>query len=171
MPDKNTILLKVTSPPVINEETLTAVEVTPGMLMEMTGGATTFRKHSTSGGNVLPAMFAIENTPFGGGVGDNYAASAKAQVWIPQRGDEVYAILVDGQNAAIGDPLESNGAGLLQVHVPDVESFESADPGAITVLGNQIVGVALEAINISDSSGAESSGPLGYDKRIKIRII
>jgi hypothetical protein len=72
---------------------------------------------------------------------------------------------------AIGALLESNGAGLLQAHTPDVESFESAEAGSITVLSNQIVGVALEAIDISDSSGGESSGPLGYDKRIAIRIV
>jgi len=169
MPDKNTIRLKN----YLNnffEGTLTAVAVTPGMLVEQTS-AGVYQKHSTSGGNALPPMFPIENVNFGGGVNDNYAASAKAQIWIPQRGDEVYAILADGQNVAINDPLESNGAGLLQKHIADVESFESNEAGAITVLPNNIVAVALEAIDISDSSGLESSGPLGYDKRIKIRII
>lgn len=171
---KNTIMLKVTSPPVINEMVATAVAITPGMLLEPTSTVDTVQAHSTAGGSLKPHMFAIENTLFGGGVNDNYAVSAKIQTWIPQRGDEVYAFLKDDTTAVVvGDLLESAGGGLLQKHVPDVESFESADPGSITVVGNQLVGVALEALDLSGSSGAESqdSEGLGFDKRIKIRIL
>jgi hypothetical protein len=144
MADPNTIRLK-NYLNIINEITATAVAITPGMLLALNSSGQVLA-HNVAGGNLNPHMFAIENTVFGGGINDNYAASARIQVWIPQRGDEVQAILADGQNVAIGALLESNGAGLLQAHTPDVESFESAEAG-------------------------ESSGPLGYDKRIAIRIV
>lgn len=153
----------------LNEELVAAAAITPGMLIELTS-ADTVQAHSNSGQNAL-IMFACEDEGQGKSVDDNYAAADKVKVWIPGRGDQVNAILVDGQNIAIGDFLESNGDGKLKKHVADVESFESAEAGSITVYPNQIVGVALEAVDISDSSGGESSGDLGYDKRIKVRII
>jgi len=155
----------------INEEYLASGAVTPGMLVEQ-NAATTVRAHATAGGNAVP-MFACEDELQGGSIDDVFATTERIPaVWIPQRGDQVYAILADGNNAAIGDFLESNGAGLLQVHVGDQESWESATPSFnITVYPLQIVGVALEAVDISDSSGGESSGTLGYDKRILIRVV
>jgi len=154
---------------VITEEVANAA-ITPGMLLELMS-TDKVRAHATAGGNAMPRMFALENELEGEGINDAFAADEKVQVWIPYRGDIVYAILADGENVAIGDPLESNGAGYLAKHVSDVESFESAEPGSITVLPEQVVGIALEAVDISDSSGAESSGDLGYNKRIKVRII
>lgn len=154
---------------VITEEVANAA-ITPGMLLELMS-TDKVRAHATAGGNALVRMFALENELEGEGINDAYAANEKVQVWIPYRGDIVYAILADGENVSIGDPLESNGAGYLQKHVSDVESFESAEAGSITVLPEQVVGIALEAIDISDSSGAESSGDLGYNKRIKVRIV
>lgn len=156
----------------IIEEFTANAEIFPGMLVEeMSTGK--LRAHATSQGNVLP-MFALEDELQGNDIDDAYAADDKVQVWIPNRGEQVYAILADGQNVAIGDFLESNGVGYLQKHVPDVESWESGskqEPHSITNYSNVIVGTALEALDLSDSSGAESSGALGYNKRILIRII
>lgn len=146
---------------IFEEYTATAVAINPGMLLEVTS-AGTIQKHSTAGGNVLP-IFALEDELQGGGIDTAYAVSSKIQCWIPQRGDQVYAVLADGQTAVIGSFLESNGDGYLRVY--------SADSTG-TYYHNQIVGQALEALDLSDSSGAESSvSPLGYNKRIKIRII
>lgn len=165
----NTIVLK-NYLNIFEEYTVATAAVTPGMLVEL-ASATTVKPHATAGGNALP-MFAIENELEGEGVTDTYAVGDKIpKVWIPTRGDLVWGILADGENVAVGDFLESNGDGLLKKHVADVESFESNEPGSITVLSNQIIGQAIEAVDIADSSGAESSGDLGYDKRIRVRII
>jgi len=163
----NTIKIKKYSD--VIEEYVAVAAVTPGMLIELTS-AGKVQAHSSAGGDVLP-MFALENELEGEGVNDEFAADDRIQCWIPYRGDIVYAILADGENASIGSFLESNGAGLLRVLQPDTESYESNVAGSITVYPNKIVGVALEAVDISDSSGGESSGDLGYDKRILVRII
>jgi hypothetical protein len=148
---------------VFEEYDVATAAVTPGMLVEL-ASATAVKPHATAGGNALP-MFALENELEGQGVADAYAVGDKIpQVWIPQRGDVVWAILADGENVAVGDFLESNGAGLLQKHVAD----EASAGGAI--VDAAIIGVALEAVDLSDSSGGESSGDLGYDKRIQVRI-
>ena len=147
---------------VIAEYTATAVALTPGTLIEL-GSAGTVQAHSTQGGSVLP-MFVLEDELQGKGIDDNIAASNKIQCWIPTRGDIVYAILQDGENVAIGDFLSSNGTGTL-IKL-DVAASGGAEP-----VNNTIVGIALEAVDLSDSSGGESSGALAYNKRIKVRII
>lgn len=139
--------------------------ITPGMLIEVTS-ADKVQAHSGAGQNAAP-MFALEDELQGNDIDDAYAADDKVQCWSPVPGEEVYAILDDGNNVSIGDFLESAGNGNLQTHSPDKDS--SARTG--DTYSQQVVAVALEAINIADSSGAESSGALGYDKRIKVRIV
>ena len=158
----NTIKIKKYSD-VIEEITATAAAaITPGSLLEL-DSAGTVQAHSTAGGTVLP-MFALEDELQGKGIDDNIAASNKIQVWIPGRGDQVYAILQDGEDVSIGDFLTSNGTGSLKKLTVD-------SAGGLEPVNSPIVGVALEAVNLSDSSGGESSGALGYNKRIKVRII
>lgn len=157
----------------VQKELIASGAITPGMLLERTSTANTVKAHSVSGGNAAPKMFALEDELQGKDIDDAYANADKVQVWVPYPGDEVAAILADGENVSIGDLLESNGAGYLQKHVADVESFESNEAGSLTVYPAQIVGVALEAIDMSDSSGGESedSGGVGYNRRIKIEIV
>lgn len=162
----NTIKVKKYSDVV--EEYTAGGAITPGMLIELNSSGEVIA-HNSAGENAL-LMFALENELEGEGVDDAYADDDKVQCWIPYRGDIVYAWLKDGENVSIGDFLESAGDGMLQKHVADVESFESAETGSITVYPNQLVGVALEAVNLSESSGAESSGLQG-DQRILVRII
>jgi len=164
---KNTIKLKNANN-IVNEYAAAAA-ITPGMLIELTSSGTV-QAHSTAGGNAVQS-FATEDSLQGKGVNDAYASADKVQCWHCTPGDEVYAILADGENVAIGDFLESNGAGYLKKHVSDTESFESGDTFTLTVYPNQIVGQSLETLDLSDSSGAESSGALGYNKRIEIRIV
>ena len=167
----NTIKLKKYSD--VIEEYNAAAAITPGMLIQMTT-ADKVQKHATAGGNILP-MFALEDELQGKGIDDNYATDDKVQCWIPGRGDQVYAILSDGETVAVGDFLESNGDGCLQKHVPD--SWESADAQAANTINQAaIVGIALEYKDLSGSSGEDSAGEsndsvLGYNKRIAIRII
>jgi len=152
----------------IVEEYPANAAIYPGMLIELMSTGYV-RAHATAGGNVLP-MVALEDELQGKGIDDAFAQYDRVQCWIPQRGEIAYMILADGENASIGDFLESNGAGYLQVHVADTESFESAEAGEITVYPLQIVAIALEALDRSGSD-EDSSSPLGGDKRIKVRIV
>jgi len=160
---KNSIIIKSYTK-VQEEYTATAVAITPGMLLELTSSGTV-QAHSSAEGNSLP-MFALEDELQGYGIDTAYGVSTKIQVLIPRRGDIVYALLADGQTAAIGDFLESNGAGALQVHVSETESWENPSAaGSITVPPNPIVGQALEAVDLSDSANLTATG------RIQVRII
>lgn len=160
---KNTIKVKKYSD-VIEEIGATAVAITPGYLLELTS-AGKVQAHATAGGNVLP-MFALEDELQGKGIDDAYAASDNVQVWVPYRGDMVYALLNDGENVAIGDFLESAGNGKLRKHVKDSFEVESTgDTGTYVNYAESIVGVATEAVDMSDSTGADPSG------RIIVRII
>jgi hypothetical protein len=159
----NTIILKNYSN--IFLEYTSAAVVTPGELLELTT-AGLVQDHSTAGGNVLGPMFAIEDALQGKAIWDNYASGALVRVWIPTRGDEVYAILADGQHVEIGEPLESNASGYLQEWAGDTGDSTNA-----TKLLS-IVGYALEAKDLSgDSSAVESEGDLATNQRIKIRIV
>jgi hypothetical protein len=133
---KNTIKLKKYLD-IIEEYTATAVALTPGMLLEITS-ADLVQAHSTDGGTALP-MFALEDELQGKEIDDNFAVSAKIQVWVAVRGEMVYALIADDETVAIGDWLVSAGTGKLRV----AESDDTA-----------IVGVAVEAIDMTDSDEA-----------------
>lgn len=146
-----------------------AAAITPGMLLELTS-ANKVQAHSNAGQDVGVIMFARENLLEGKTVDDNYAADDEVDVWIPQRGDIVEAILADGENVSIGDKLESNGYGFLQKYTAD--SYVPSE--AVSVYGNQIVGVALEAIDASDNSSGgnlSSDNVVDYNRRIQVRIV
>lgn len=159
----NTIKVKKYSD-VIEEFNATAVAITPGMLLEVhTDGKV--RAHSGADKDVFP-MFALEDEMLGKGINDAYAVSAPIQCWIPYRGDIVNAILADGQNVAIGNALTSDGQGRLKKHVTDTGGSDVP----WNVYPAQIVGYATEALDLSGSSGEETSGALGYHKRLLVRI-
>jgi len=148
----NTVKVKKYSD--IIEEYEAVAAITPGHLLELTS-AGKVQKHSVAGGNVFP-MFALENELEGGGLTDDYATADVVQVWIPGRGDQVYALLADGESVVIGDFLESAGTGRLRERITEsagATGFES------------IVGQALEALDLSGSSGEEPTN------RILVRVI
>lgn len=149
----NTIKIKNYSD--VNEEFVAAAAITPGHLVEVasTGKA---QVHSTADGNVIP-MFACEDELQGKGITDAYAANDQVQVWVPGRGDIAYALLKDGETAVIGSFLTSAGDGTLKVY----DAIGSA--GAIENPA-LIVGVAVEAVDMSGSALVDPSG------RIKVRI-
>jgi hypothetical protein len=146
----NTVILKNYGNNFVEYEAYEALS--PGMLVEPRGGYSTLKKHATEGGNTLP-MFAIEDKLQGKGITDAYAAGDQVQVWIPQKGDEVYAQIEDEQEIAIGDFLESNGAGYLQ----KVTNVEISSQAADVVYPLQIVAVALDKLELSSLSAAGSS--------------
>lgn len=133
------------------EEAEANAAIKPGMLVE-TMSTGKIRAHATEGGNAIP-MFAIEDKLQGKGINDAYAAADQVQVFIPQRGDQVYAQIEDEQNIAVGDFLESNGAGYLQ----KITNVEISSQAADVVYPLQIVAQALEALDLSSLSAAGSS--------------
>jgi hypothetical protein len=126
-------------------EEYTAVgAITPGMLIEVTS-AGKVQPHSSSAGSAL-AMFALEDELQGRGIDVDFSADEKVQCWLPGHGDMVYALLADGETAVIGNWLESNGDGKLKV-------------GTTAPIGQ-----AVEAVDMSGSSGEDPNG------RIIVRI-
>lgn len=156
---KHSVIIKNYSD--IREEFEANAALTPGHLVEVMSTGK-LRKHASAGGNVLP-MFALEDELQGKGIDEAFAQYDKVQVWVPNRGDIVNAILADGQNIAIGDFLESAGDGTLTKHTAD--AWTSLNTG--TVYGNQIVGQAIEAVDLSGSAGTHPVSGL----RIKVRIL
>jgi len=123
-----------------------ASAITPGHLVELNSDGDVL-SHSTPAGAAMK-QFAIEGALQGNGITDAYAAEDPVRVWTPQPGDEVYALLADGETAVIGDFLESAGDGTLAVYSAGV-----------------IVAQATEAVDMSLSSGEDPTG------RIIVRII
>jgi hypothetical protein len=139
----------------IREEFTASNAILPGMLVELNGTAGYIKKHSGAGKTVLP-MFAIEDALQGKAIDETYATGDKVQVWIPTRGDIVYALLADEEKVVIGDFVESNGAGYLRKRIP--ESWESADAQAAnTIYDHSIVGQVIEDKDLSSLEGSESS--------------
>jgi len=149
----NTIKLKKYSD--IVEEYEAAGTITPGMLVEMTSAGKA-QAHS-SAGQFAEKIFALENELEGGGIDDDYASGEQVQCWIARRGAQAYALLADGENVVFGDILESHGDGYLQK--ADAEAAGSA------TYPDSVVGIALEAVDMSGSSGEDPSG------RIIIRVV
>lgn len=135
------------------EEMVAAAAITPGHLVEMDSDGKA-AVHSDEDQNALP-MFALEDELQGETITDAYSENDQVPVWIPTRGDQVYAILAESENVAIGDFLSSAGDGTLKKHVEDAESA-----GLLTVYGKQIIGQAIEAVHAD-----------GATARIKVRIV
>ena len=144
----------------IEEHVAEHAVITPGMLVTPSS-ANKVRPHNEAEGNAIP-MFALEDELQGKNIDVNYAIGDPVQVWIPGRGDQVYAILKDDENVAVGDFLVSAGNGELQKKTL-LESMEShAVDSRMT-----IVAQAIEAVDLSDSSGTWPASR----RRIKVRIV
>ena len=118
----------------IIEEYVAAGTITPGMLVEFDSDGKVVA-HSDEGEQAIP-MFALENELLGKALADDYSSSDPVQVWIPGRGDQVYALLI-GASVEAGDLLQSNGDGKLKKYVPtlanaSLEYKESANGILIT---------------------------------------
>lgn len=157
---KNTIKLRKFND-VVDEYTANAA-LYPGMLIELMSTGKV-RKHATASGNVYP-MFALEDEMQGGTIDTVYAASSVVQCWIPGRGDIVNALIPDGQNIAVGDRLVSNGDGYLT-------KYTASDDSTMVQHPTQIVGIAMEAVDLSGSSGEEEAGGIGdFSHRIAVMV-
>lgn len=135
----------------IRKEAKCTGAVTPGMLVEKLSTGN-IRPHALAAGNAQRA-FAIEDDLQGKTIADVYATTTLVQYEVLPPGAEVLAILNDGENVAIGDPLESAGNGKLRKHVPDIDINSSS--ASSTVYTAPIVAWAMEAKDMSDSSAAD----------------
>lgn len=133
--------------PYTRDEAVAGGAITPGMLVRRSS-ATQVVAHSTAGGN-NQKMFALENDLVGEGISTAYASGDQVQLGICQRGAKIDALLETGANVAVGDALESNGAGALQAHVKP-----NTDASALPLEMDSIVGYAREALNNSSGSNA-----------------
>jgi len=141
--------------PVIGERKAAAA-ITPGFLLELIS-TDKVQKHATAGGSAY-AMFALEDENQGKEIGDAYVTDNVCLFGMFSPGDEVNALLANGETADIGSKLESNGDGYLRVVDADV---------SVGDLGIQsIVCIALAALDMSDSSGADPAS-----QRIRCMVI
>jgi len=141
-----TILVKTLSEWMRNEAKADA-GITPGHLLERT--STGVKVHATGSGNVVPKLVAVENDLAGDEIGTAYSAADRVQFIAARPGDQLYMLLKDGENASVGSLLKSGGDGTLQVY-----TVASGEPDYVSA----IVGIAVEAVDMSSSTGADPSG-------------
>jgi len=140
----STIILKGENPTL--EELEANAAITPGMLIEIMS-TNKVRAHAEDDGFAVP-LFALEDELQGKGISEAYAAGDQVPCWRPKPGDQVNALLADGENVAIGDKLSSNGDGYLRKY---------ASPQSVIEETGAIVGIAREAIDRSSSSGGDTN--------------
>jgi hypothetical protein len=130
----------------VNVEGIASGVLRPGMILERTSTANTFQAHSDDAPAIKTAPYVLlEDELQGKGIYDadgdleTYASGARLpHIRILSPGDRFDGILSNGEVVALGGKVESNGDGKLQ-------AFTSG----------QIVGVAVSALDLSDSSGAD----------------
>lgn len=108
----NTILLKAENHAFSYDEARAAGAITPGMLLRRTATGTLLA-HDDANGHAIP-LVALENR-IGGTISTAYASGDLVHFHKCQPGDELYMILVSGENAFLGAFLSSDGTGKLQV--------------------------------------------------------
>jgi len=148
MPGRNSIVLKGQF---LRKEAKATVAVKPGMLVQWDTNYDTVKPCVAIAGAVPGGAsrkaFALENDLVGQGVGtspataDAYDINDTVQYGIFHRGAEIQALLATGNNAAIGAPLVSNGAGNLKL----AATTQGADD-------EEILGYAAEALNNATGS-------------------
>ena len=148
---KNTIRVQTDMP---FENAIASGAITPGMLLEMTtttavNGKWTYKAHSVTDTNFPSRAFAVEDGEVGNEITDAYTTAEQIKLTHFSPGDIVYALIANGENIAVGDKLVSNGDGYLK---------EATADSSGTVEEEWLVGIALEACDMSSSSGADPAG-------------
>jgi len=149
MSNLNTI--RLTNYNSVQKERIMAEDAVPGHLVELNSDGKA-QKHSGQGATAQLA-FLFEDELQGKGIDEVVLSGNPGQIVYPGRGDEVQAVLTDGESVNPGSFLESNGDGTLKQG--------TSNP----------IAVAQEAMDLSASSGEEESGALGYDKRIQVEAL
>jgi hypothetical protein len=92
----------------------------------------------------------VEDDIQGKAITTAYAAAARVQANVQRSGDVFYGLIANGENISKGDKLESAGDGTLRKHT-------ASSAGAVEY-PLAVVGIALDAVDMSSSSGADPSG-------------
>lgn len=122
----------------VRKEGLANGAITPGHLLQREATGTDVAVHGTAGGFAAPA-FAVEDDLQGQEIGDDYADNEQCLYCVFRHGDEVHALIADGEDIDRGDYLESAGDGTLR-----------------EVITGEIVAMALEACDMTGSAGADN---------------
>jgi len=139
---------------IINEYDAGAA-ITPGMLLTLAADGDV--DLNSDAGAPCEKLFALEDELQGRTIDTDYDAADPVQCWSTVPGEEVLAWLANGEDVSIGDRLVSNGDGQLKAYT------EAAS--AAVVVEEYVIGIALEAVDMSGSSGVDPTG------RIKVRIV
>lgn len=142
--------------PIQKEANCVTAVITPGMLLDR--NAADVQPHASAGQNASP-LFAVENAMIGDDIDHNYQVGENVIFGFFRPGDEVYALLANGQNVATGDLLESDGAGALQRHTP--QAVAEGGAANYTLYYRAPVVRALEALN----------NVTGNPARIKVEVL
>jgi hypothetical protein len=148
-----TILLKGDG---VSIERLANAAITPGHLIELMS-TDKFRVHAIASGT-HSSIVALEDENQGREIGTAYTAANMVVARYLRPGDKALMILADGQTAAIGSYLESNGNGELKVLSP-------ASAG-VSEYPRSVVGVAETAVDASDSATTSVA-----NRRIQVTIL
>ena len=152
---KNTIILKSYSN--VIEEYRAGGDIYPGCFVKLNASGQVVVADGSEDA-YLP-MVAIEDALQGKGINDKFETGDLVRCWIPQRGDQVYAVLADGHDVAIGTIVTLTASGYVR------------EMGGATDL-EIVVGVALEKVEASSTGGfAEDGAFLEDNSRLIIRVI
>lgn len=154
----NSIILQSNNPDNMQQRTRQKLgngTVTPGELLAWANSGADVDQHATAGGNAQGKKVAIENQFSDHGTGKAidhaYADNETVNFIFAQPGDQLYMWLADGEVATVGSPLESDGAGSLQVHTP--QAVDEGGAATFTIYADAIVGYAAEAVSPSGARG------------------
>lgn len=118
--------------------------ITPGELLAWANSGADLDQHATAGGNRQNTKVAIENqySDHGTGAAIDHAYADNETVFYIQAipGDRLNMWASTSQTIVIGDPLVSDGAGLLAKHTP--EAVDEAGSTTFTSYLDAIVGYA-----------------------------
>ncbi len=115
----------------------------PGMLVEIDANDEV-APHNVVGGKGL-ALFAAEDALQGADADTIYDDDSIVTCYQFPQGSEVYALIADEQDIEIGDPLMSNGAGLLII----VTDTSGAD-------ADYVIAYAMETVDLTGSNTEDS---------------
>jgi hypothetical protein len=122
----------------LEEKLAGASGIMPGMLVK-TNSSDAVVVHATAGG-YAERMFVAEDSLQGKTVDDVYTSGQPVRLLIMAPGSQVQALLEPGHSYAIGDKLQSNGAG-------------SLEPISST---NVVLAVVAETADLSDSDATNN---------------
>lgn len=157
--------ITIVGTPTVKEGLVSGAGILPGFLVERSSVDGDFRAHSTASGPAAKC-FALEDEHQGKEISEVYSDNARIFVGFFRSGDEVSALLYQGQTAVIGSKLKSSGNGYLSVDAGHASNSDGGfDEGGETVYSDIIVGTSLEALDLSDSSEADPAS-----QRLRIEI-